>query len=223
MAISLKRTGGLHSGGVKVLVYGQAGAGKTFLASTAPDPVILSAEAGLLSLRQFDLPYIEIASIKDLEAAARWLRTEESFEFQTVVIDSLSEIAEVVLSDEKGKVKDPRQAYGAMQDVMTQIIRMFRDMPRHIYMTAKVERQADETQRVFYYPSIPGNKASQGLPYFFDEVLALRAEKGEDGTLVRALQCAPDGLWLAKDRSGRLEAWEEPHLGKIFTKILEDR
>jgi len=35
----------------------------------------------------------------------------------------------------------------------------------------------------------------------------------------RALMCDSDGLWLAKDRSGKLEAWEAPDLGAIIAKI----
>ena len=50
MAINLKTTATIESSGVKVLVYGQAGSGKTTLIRTAPAPLILSAEAGLLSL-----------------------------------------------------------------------------------------------------------------------------------------------------------------------------
>ena len=44
MAISLKRTSGLTANGVKLLVYGPAGAGKTSLIKTLPSPVVLSAE-----------------------------------------------------------------------------------------------------------------------------------------------------------------------------------
>ena len=64
MAISLKRTGGISSNGVKLLVYGQAGAGKTSLIKTLPNPVVLSAEGGLLSIQDADLPYIEITSME---------------------------------------------------------------------------------------------------------------------------------------------------------------
>ncbi len=35
----------------------------------------------------------------------------------------------------------------------------------------------------------------------------------------RGLMCDGDGLWLAKDRSGRLDAWEAPDLGAIIAKI----
>ena len=222
MAISLKRTSGLSANGVKLLVYGQAGAGKTSLIKTLPHPVVLSAEGGLLSIQDADLPFIEIASMDDLQEAYSWVLESE---YKSVALDSISEIAEVCLNVEKkvkvnGKLVDPRQAYGSMQEQMADIIRGFRDLPgRHVLMTAKLEKTQDEMGRVLYSPSMPGNKTGQALPYFFDEVLALRVEKDAEGNTQRALMCDSDGLWLAKDRSGKLSAWEAPDLGEIISKI----
>ena len=222
MAISLKRTSGLSASGVKLLVYGQAGAGKTSLIKTLPHPVVLSAEGGLLSLQDADLPYLEITSMEDLHEAYAWVADSDH---KSVALDSISEIAEVCLNTEKklkvnGKLVDPRQAYGAMQEQMADIIRAFRDLPgRHVLMTAKLEKTQDEMGRVLYSPSMPGIKTGQALPYFFDEVLALRVEKDAEGNTQRALMCDSDGLWLAKDRSGKLGAWEAPDLGEIIAKI----
>jgi hypothetical protein len=50
-------------------------------------------------------------------------------------------------------------------------------------------------------------------------VLALRVEKDADGVSQRALMCDSDGLWIAKDRSGKLGTWEAPDLGEIIKKI----
>ncbi len=221
MAINIKTTGSLAANGVKVLVYGQAGAGKTSLVKTLPKPIVLSAEGGLLSIQDADLPFIEIGDMDTLKEAYSWLAgSDEAKQYQSVALDSISEIAEVVLNAEKKATKDPRQAYGAMQEQMADIIRAFRDLPgRHVYMSAKLEKTQDEMGRVLYAPSMPGNKTGQALPYFFDEVLALRVEKDGEGVTQRALMCDSDGLWLAKDRSGKLEAWEAPDLGAIITKI----
>ena len=221
MAINVKTTGSLAANGVKVLVYGQAGAGKTSLIKTLPSPIVLSAEGGLLSIQDADLPFIEIASMTDLQEAYKWLtESDDAKAYKSVALDSISEIAEVVLNAEKKATKDPRQAYGAMQEQMADIIRAFRDLPgRHVYMSAKLEKTQDEMGRVLYAPSMPGNKTGQALPYFFDEVLALRVEKDGEGNTQRALMCDSDGLWLAKDRSGKLDMWEAPDLGAIIAKM----
>ena len=221
MAINVKTTGSLAANGVKVLVYGQAGAGKTSLIKTLPQPIVLSAEGGLLSIQDADLPFIEISDMETLREAYTWLtQSDEAKGFQSVALDSISEIAEVVLNAEKKATKDPRQAYGAMQEQMADIIRAFRDLPgRHVYMSAKLEKTQDEMGRVLYAPSMPGNKTGQSLPYFFDEVLALRVEKDGEGNTQRALMCDSDGLWLAKDRSGKLETWEAPDLGTVIAKM----
>ena len=221
MAIQLKRTKEATAQAVKLLVYGQAGAGKTSLIPTLPKPVILSAEGGLLSIADTNLPFIEITSMAELQEAYKWLTSSaEAAEFESVALDSISEIAVVVLNQEKKINKDPRAAYGAMQEQMAEVIRAFRDLPgKHVYMSAKLEKTQDEMGRVLYAPSMPGNKTGQSLPYFFDEVLALRVEKDVEGNTRRALMTDGDGLWLAKDRSGKLEVWEDADLGDIIRKI----
>lgn len=221
MSIQLKGTGSISTAGVKMLVYGQAGAGKTTLINTLPHPIILSAEGGLLSLQDADLPYIEIRNVNDLQDAYKWVVSDAADGFESVALDSISEIAEVILSSEKKSNKDPRAAYGAMQDKMSEIIRAFRDIPnKHVYFTAKCEKTADETGKILYSPMMPGNKTGQSLPYFFDLVMALRVERGEDGVSQRALLCDSDGSWLAKDRSSKLSTWEAPDIGAIISKII---
>ena len=54
MAINLQNTNTVSASSIKMLVYGQAGSGKTSLIPTMPKPVILSAEGGLLSIAGSD-------------------------------------------------------------------------------------------------------------------------------------------------------------------------
>ncbi len=217
----IKSTKEARASGVKLLVYGQSGAGKTSLIPTLPRPLIISAEGGLLSIADADLPYVEVSSIETLREVYTWLtKSEEAAQFDSVALDSISEIAEVVLSAEKAATKDPRKAYGEMQDVMASLIRSFRDLPgKHVYFSAKLEKSQDEMGRILYAPSMPGQKLGQLLPYYFDEVLALRVEKDAQGDPLRTLQAQPDGLWAAKDRSGKLDAFNAPHLGDIINTI----
>lgn len=221
MAINLKSTVDAHANGVKIVVYGMSGAGKTTLISTLPQPIVISAEAGLLSLTGFDIPYIEINSYESLKEAYNWVKSsKEAEQFQSIAIDSISEIGEVVLAHEKIVNKDGRAAYGEMAVQVLELMRAFRDIKqKHIYFSAKCEKQQDETGRILYSPSMPGNKLAQQIPYLVDEVLALRVEKDAEGNTQRALMCDSDGLWLAKDRSGKLDTWEAPDLSAIINKI----
>lgn len=224
--------------GVKVLVYGPAGTGKTVMMATAPTPILISAESGALSLRQanlerlfgpgnpyitYNMPMIEIKTVEDLTDAYNWLATSPQAQgFQTVCIDSISEIAEVVLNNAKRQVKDPRQAYGELIEKMESVIRLFRDLPgRNVVISAKMEPSKDElTGIVKYGPAMPGAKLGQKLPYFFDEVFRLAVGQTPQGEKYRFLQTQPDLQYEAKDRSGALAPVETPILSAVFAKIL---
>lgn len=212
------------SQGVKVVVYGGAGSGKTVLCATAPRPVILSAEKGLLSLKSHNLPYIEIVTYDQLVEAHAWvMNSAEAKQFDTICLDSVSEIGEVVLADLKKRHKDPRKAYGEVQEQMIALLRSFRDLEqKHVYFAAKEEALKDGlTGAITYGPMMPGTKLPQQLPYFFDEIFQLfvytdPSTKEE----TRALRTAKDAQFVAKDRSGKLDPWEAPNLSDIFTKIM---
>ena len=222
MQIQLRSTHGYGASvGVKIIVYSPAGHGKTTLCATCPNPIILSSESGLLALARYNLPYAEIRTLGDLRDAFTWARSShEARQFQTICLDSVSDIAEVVLAASKAGNKDGRKAYGEMIDDMTKIVKEFRDLQGyHVYMSAKAERVKDEnTGALVYGPMMPGNKLGQAMPYFPDELFYLGIE-GTGVNSYRYLRTQPDFIYSAKDRSGLLNAIEEPHLGKIIEKI----
>ena len=226
--VKLKSTKDAASSGIKALVYGLSGIGKTALAATTgdlPHTIIASAENGLLSLRKFDIDAVQIDTIDDLYGLWDWLTTDPAgLAKKWLIVDSISEVAEVILSSQKkvmvnGKLVDPRQAYGAMQDQMIALIRAFRDLPLNVIMIAKCEKAQDENGRMLNYPSTPGNKLGQQLPYLFDEVWAMRVQKDAHGIDHRVIQTQPCFNWTAKDRSGSLDDLEAPNLAEILAKI----
>ncbi len=221
MAIKLQHTNEmLHH--IKCLAYSDAGVGKTVLCRTAPNVIVLSAESGLLSLQHDNIPYIEMRSVIDVTEAYEWaLDSHESKQFETISLDSITEIAEVLLSAYKKQYTDARQAYGQMNDDMSVLIRKFRDLPgKHVYFSAKKARTVDENSGITkYHAMMPGKTLVQGLPFFFDEVFAMHIGHDEDGDY-RYIQAQPSLSHDAKDRSGALGKMTPPNLTYIFDRIL---
>ena len=107
--------------GVKVLAHGESGVGKTVLTATLPTPVLISAESGSLSLKTenlirlfgpndptvtYNMPMILIENIDDLIDAYNWCASSaEARQFQSVGLDSLTEVAEVILNNAKSRLK----------------------------------------------------------------------------------------------------------------------
>lgn len=208
---------------IKAVIYGPSGVGKTRQVATVPNPIILSAEQGLMSVRGNGVPYTNITSMDHVLNFYQWcIRDPEARRFHTLYMDSVSEIAEVCLNAEKLKNKDPRKAYGEAQDRMIDVIRSFRDIAtHHVVMVAKMERVKDEmTGAMLYGPMFPGQKLPQQVPYFFDEVFYLYNYKDPtSGQETQWLKTKGNAQFIAKDRSGNLAEDEPANLGRIFHKI----
>lgn len=210
---------------VKMLVFGESGIGKTTLCSTAPRPIIISAEKGLLSLAEFDLPAIEIQTWEEFEEAYQWCLANKD-KYDTIAIDSITELAEIRLAELQAKFADGRKVYGELQSDVPYWIRKFIQIEdKHVFFIAQIDRIEDQYSGISTFrPTMPGKYLIKKLPFFFDEVLALRIGemRKEDGSTesYRYLQTQPDISFHAKDRSGKLNKVERPNLKLIINKVM---
>jgi hypothetical protein len=217
----------------KVLIYGGSGTGKTTSIASLPGRVvILSAESGLLPLApiasdpRFDVA--EIATMDDVRAAYKAIKQSRSWDW--VVVDSLSEIAEVVLSHleqrkgASGEEMHGKSNYNDLFKQTVQIVRSFRDLQDvGVVVLCKEQVLTDKEGSVIgLSPSMPGKKLGPALPYLFDEVFRSHVlTKTVDG--VRhyefVLQTRRTARIEAKDRSGALDDVEPFDLGALVEKI----
>jgi hypothetical protein len=206
--------------GIKMLLYGPWGVGKTPLLATAPVPFIISAEKGMLSLRRTHTPFVEINSYKMLCDVYLWAaQSQEARQYFTLGLDSLTEIAEVLLQEEKRKNKDPRKAFYEVMDKVVDFSRAMRDLPgRTVVLVCKEEFSKDINGVALFQPMMPGTKLGQQLPYYFDEVI--RMVVGNDAAKTRMLCTASSYQHQARDRSGMLAEYEPANLTQVFKKIL---
>lgn len=210
--------------GVKMLVYGSAGVGKTWLCGTAPAPLIISAERGLLTLRRLKIPVIIVESIEEVRAAYKWCQANAKAQgIQTICLDSISEIVEKCLAHHRAKSKDPRMAYGDMANESIELVKQFRDLDGfHVLVTAKQTQITDPVTGVAKAaPTAPGKQVGPALPYLFDEIFHAYTDRHPtDGSTYHALRTKASFNAEAKDRSGVLDEIEFPDASNIISKIL---
>lgn len=212
----------------KVVVYGQAGVGKTSLIKTLPPEQVLiaNAEGGLMSIADVDIDTTRIKTFQDILDLYKWFTENPAAKkYKLLAFDSLSDIAEVCLAYEKSQANDKRQAYGEMADKMIYIIRQFRDLDVGVLFICKLEKNKDEVSgAMMYSPLLPGQVLTKQLPYLVDALLAMRMTAPDaEGNSTRYIQTQPDYQWDAKCRNapGRsLDRHEPADLGWIFDKLM---
>ena len=153
--------------------------------------------------------------------------------YQTIFVDSTTIAARLCLqwaqgqpeavSERSGK-PDMRGAYGLLgREMLSWATHLHHAAGKNVWLVGGLEERADDFGRKTWMPLIDGNKAAVELPYLVDQVITMAELKTEDGTPYRAFVCHtinPYGF-PAKDRSGRLDVIEEPHLGRLMTKIKQ--
>lgn len=125
-------------------------------------------------------------------------------------------------SEKTGK-PDSRGAYGLLgQEMIAALTHLQHVRNKHVIYVAILEEKTDDIGRRSFQLQLEGSKTGLELPGVLDEVITLAPIKDENGGTYRAFVTRADNLYgfPSKDRSGRLEALEQPDLGKLINKCL---
>lgn len=151
--------------------------------------------------------------------------------YDTVFVDSITVAGRLcfqwcrgqpeAFSDKTGK-PDLRGAYGLHgREMIGWLTHLQHTRGKNVVFVGVLDEKLDDFNRRVFSPQIDGSKTGLELPGIVDEVLTLAEIKDEAGKPYRAFVCQTLNPWgfPAKDRSGRLDLVEEPHLGRLFEKI----
>lgn len=210
--------------GVKALAYGPPGSGKTPIFNTAPRPVMCVVEPGMLSMRTSNIPCWEAYTAEKIDEFFDWLFTSrEAAQFDSVGIDSISQLAEIILTQELDpkRNKDGRAAYGKMSIRVMKIVNALYYFPqKHVYLIGK-QGVEDNAGIAYKKPFFPGQDLNVKIPHLFDEILRIApVQFPGQPKAVTAIRCQPDFDCLARDRSGMLAEYEPPDLSALFKKAM---
>jgi len=147
MPFKVKSPTELPKRGWKILLHGQTGAGKTYLAATSPNCLLVNVEGKLGTLKDFPNPTLAIGESKDpIEIIEEVLPELKSGKYATLAIDSFSSLGEHIelsLIDERQEDReDKAKKYGGstfgdsdtmeMKDwgkFLTRLVRLLKQLP----------------------------------------------------------------------------------------------
>lgn len=203
--------------GVKAVVYGSPGSGKTPLINTAPRPVLMATEPGLLSMRNSNVPTWIAPSKKRIDEFMQWFElSNEAKQFDTLAIDSTSQMCDIALDE--SKAKHGLQQYGEMAEyVFPYLKRLYFMREKHMYLIAKEELTSDGKRRPFY----PGKYLPAAIPHLFDCILRLAKVPIPNVGETLAFQCNGTIDIVARNRTGTLADYEPPNFSALVHKVMQ--
>jgi AAA domain len=125
---------------------------------------------------------------------------------------------------ERTGAKDLRGAYGLhAREFLLWLYQLQHARTKHVVFIGILEKIFDEFNRPLgFQVQLEGAKVPREIGAIVDEFVVMDWIDFGDGKPVRAFVCNQPNPWNypAKDRSGRLEQVEEPHLGKLIAKLV---
>jgi hypothetical protein len=151
--------------------------------------------------------------------------------YETLFVDSITAASRLsftwaeqqpeAFSERTGK-KDLRGAYGLHGREMIALLNHLQHArTKAVVFVAILEKITDEFNRSEWAIQMEGSKAGRELPGIVDQIVTMNWIDFGDGRPARAFVCTQPNPWSypAKDRAGRLEQVEEPHLGRLIAKL----
>ena len=245
--------------GIKCVLLGESGVGKTTLLKTlgSSSTLFVDLEAGDLAVQDWEGDTIRPSTWTEFRNFAVYLggpnpalRDDQVYskghyqavcekygdpsaldKYDTYFIDSITVLGRLcfqwckgqpqAFSEKTGK-PDTRGAYGLHgQEMIAALTHLQHARGKNVVFVAILEERVDDFNRKIHQPQIEGSKTGLEMPGIVDEVITLASLPDEEGNLRRTFVCQtlnPYG-YPAKDRSGRLDVFEPPHLGRLFHKI----
>ncbi len=151
--------------------------------------------------------------------------------YETVFVDSITVAGRLCLQWCKGQPQavsertgkpDMRGAYGLLgQEMIAWLTHLQHTRGKNVWFVGILDEKLDDFNRRVFQLQIEGSKTGLELPGIVDEVITLAEIREADAEPYRAFVCHTLNPWgyPAKDRSGRLDLIEEPHLGRLMEKI----
>lgn len=173
-------------------------------------------------MRGSTVPTFEANTPAKINDFFKWFfSSSETKNFDTLCVDSVSHMADIYLQQSLKDNKHGLKAYGEMAEATMEHLRtLYYTREKHTYLICKEETKNLDSQTV-RRPYFPGQVLPIDIPHMYDIItrLARTNVPGMQGETL-AFQCNGSYNIIARNRTGNLNDFEEPNLGKLIAKAL---
>jgi len=220
---------------IKVMIYGDSGVGKTTLAVTSPKPLVLLTEKNGVPSIHASNPnacIIYCSSIQDVRNVVSGIMNgdKELAQFETLVIDSLTETQRMIQDDVLKKARRDSmqlQDYGKLADATRGLIRVLRDLPINVVCTALNDVDSEEaTGTRHYQPIFIGKKTGKEIAQWFTCIGYMYRrdiKEGDDKVAQRNIMFDGASSVLCKTAPNLEGVIKNPNLTEIFNQIQKTK
>jgi hypothetical protein len=123
-------------------------------------------------------------------------------------------------------MKDARKAYGTHgQNMIKWLTQLQQARHMHVIFLSILNKKMDDNGGRYYDMQIEGSKTGEELPGIVDELITMTVMDEFTPNPYRAFVCKKLNRWgyPAKDRAGKLDEVERPHLGELIEKLKRPR
>lgn len=133
---------------VKMMLYGQAGFGKTTVALSAPKPLLLDFDNGVKRVNDSNLQGVDIVQViswNDMKD----LMNENLSAYQSIVVDTIGKMMDFIISYKCGTRQPSIRDWGGINQEFSWFVRCLSDLSKNVIFVAHRDTRKEGDDTVF--------------------------------------------------------------------------
>ena len=133
---------------VKMMIYGQAGMGKTTVALSAPKPLLLDFDNGVKRVNMAHLDGIDIVQVSSWQDVQQVLQ-EDLSSYQTIVVDTIGKMMDFIISYKCGTRQPQIKDWGGINAEFSWMTRTLSSLNKNVVFVAHRDTRKEGDDTVF--------------------------------------------------------------------------
>lgn len=133
---------------VKMMIYGQAGMGKTTVALSAPKPLLLDFDNGVKRVNMAHLDGVDIVQVSSWQDVQQVLQ-EDLSAYQTIVVDTIGKMMDFIITYKCGTRQPQIRDWGGINAEFSWLTRTLSSLNKNVVFVAHRDTRKEGDDTVF--------------------------------------------------------------------------